>query len=237
MDTDTYLLYYADWVPLCCVVWLCVWSELFVCTHLNGMHACTPQWQGWVLALLLRVQLVCEWHIVIGSRVGWTVQAVGVDIRMGCLHTIILFMNTMNLLHGHMMNSITTVQICCFACAHMQTFLTVMQWKLSIKDTLNQAHLSNEDSAAPTTSSCVQIYLWIRDTSLYRTASLVQMIVYRERFHCIFLEVQMIVERFAVYIFLEVLLCINIITYTYQSWSNQGHSSIYIHMYIVLYKT
>ena len=40
-------------------------------------------------------------------------------------------------------------------------------------------------SAVPTTQSCVQIYLWIRDTSLYRTASWVPMVSSIERFYCI----------------------------------------------------
>ena len=36
----------------------------------------------------------------------------------------------------------------------------VIQWKLSMKDTLNKGHLSNEArSAVPTTWSCVQIYI------------------------------------------------------------------------------
>ena len=39
-------------------------------------------------------------------------------------------------------------------------------------------------SAAPTTYSCVQIYLWIRNTSLYRTASCVQLVSIIERLHC-----------------------------------------------------
>ena len=33
--------------------------------------------------------------------------------------------------------------------------------------------------------SCVQIYLWIRDTSVYRTVSWVPVVSSIERFHCI----------------------------------------------------
>ena len=63
------------------------------------------------------------------------------------------------------MNSITTLQICCFVCAHMQTFLTFLKWNLSIKDTLNQAHLSNEDSAAQLCTNLPQMN-WGQDTSV-----------------------------------------------------------------------
>ena len=41
-------------------------------------------------------------------------------------------------------------------------------------------------SAVPTTWSCVQIYLWIRDTSLYRTTSWVPIVSFIERFHCVY---------------------------------------------------
>ena len=59
-----------------------------------------------------------------------------------------------------------------------------IQWKL-IKDTLNKGtSLMKTLFAGPTTYSCVQIYLRIRDTSLYRTDIWVPMVSVIERFHC-----------------------------------------------------
>ena len=47
------------------------------------------------------------------------------------------------------------------------------QWNFSIKDTLNKGtSLMRTLSAVPTTHSCVQMYLWITDTSLHRTVNL-----------------------------------------------------------------
>ena len=43
-------------------------------------------------------------------------------------------------------------------------------------------------SAVTTTQSCVQIYLWIRDTSLYRTANWVPMVSTIQRFHCNYVQ-------------------------------------------------
>ena len=43
-------------------------------------------------------------------------------------------------------------------------------------------------SAAPSTQSRVQIYLWLRDTSQYRTASWFTMISTLERFHCSYMN-------------------------------------------------
>ena len=62
---------------------------------------------------------------------------------------------------------------------------TVIQWILSIKDTLNKGHLSNEDTVCSPDHIELRMYLWIRGTSLYRTSSWVPMVSTIKRFHCI----------------------------------------------------
>ena len=61
-----------------------------------------------------------------------------------------------------------------------------VEWNLSIKDTLNRGHLSNEDTVCcPNHIELCTLYLRISDTSLYERASWVPMVSSIERFHCI----------------------------------------------------
>ena len=61
-----------------------------------------------------------------------------------------------------------------------------LQWNLSIRTHLiEDISLMRTLSAVPTTLSCVQTQLWIKDTSLYRTASWVPVVTSIERSHCI----------------------------------------------------
>ena len=62
----------------------------------------------------------------------------------------------------------------------------LLQWDLSVKDILDMGHLSKEDTIRSPThiDLCTKIYLCIRDTSLYRTASSVPMVSSIERYHC-----------------------------------------------------
>ena len=64
-----------------------------------------------------------------------------------------------------------------------------VQWNLSIKDTLNKGHLSNEDTVCSHNhiELCINLPL-IRDTSLYRTASWAPVMSLIQGPHCISLH-------------------------------------------------
>ena len=78
-----------------------------------------------------------------------------------------------------------------YICTYLQLMKSVihditLQWNLSIKDTLNKGHLSNEVTVCSPNHKdlCTDLPL-NRDTSLYRTASWVPMVSSIERSHCI----------------------------------------------------
>ena len=65
--------------------------------------------------------------------------------------------------------------------------MSAPQWNLSIKDTLNKGHLSNEDTVC--CPNYIELYTNLRSSELeaplYRTPSCVSMVSSIERFHCI----------------------------------------------------